>query len=82
MLSIRIPSTFEISNECAGRSVPSKDTDGQYVFAASDEEYMFWCGLTAVEKDELITQIRSGCFSDVLLSAMKKMRPGNYAADI
>ncbi|MHB8566229.1 MAG: hypothetical protein ACYC7D_03560 [Nitrososphaerales archaeon] len=80
MLSIHIPSTYEIPKGCNGRSTPTKD-DGYYSFQVTDEEYMFWNGLALAEREELTRAMREECFLDVLHAAMKKMRPNNYSVE-
>lgn len=80
MLSIRIPSTFEIPAGCEGRSKPKRDGD-YFVYDVTDEEYMFWAGLTPSVVEELTKSMRTGCFLDVLHSAMRRLRPENYTIE-
>jgi hypothetical protein len=77
MLNITIPAKFSILGTCGGRSVP-KIVGSSYVFDATDEEYMFWNGLEASEKDNFILSTSGRCFLDVLHELMRTKRPGNY----
>ena len=77
MLTVSIPSTFEIPKACRDRSIPRKEKD-HYNFDVTDEEYMFWSSLSPVEQEEIAYSSFERCFFDSLHELMRKKRPNNY----
>jgi hypothetical protein len=77
MLTIRVESKFQVPKFCDGRNSPKIEA-GYYVFDATDEEYMFWNGLEALEKDRFLSSMPGRCFFDALHELMRTKRPENY----
>ncbi|MDG6998304.1 MAG: hypothetical protein JRN15_04225 [Nitrososphaerota archaeon] len=77
MLNIKIESSFLIPANCVGRNIPRVDGNF-YLFAVSDEEYMFWQGLAPAEQQQFADSMTGRCFVDALVKLMRKKRPMNY----
>jgi hypothetical protein len=77
MLHVEIESSFPINTKCVGNDIPRIDGN-LYLFAVSDEEYMFWHGLEPAERREFIDSMSGRCFHEVLVKLMRKKRPMNY----
>ena len=71
------PSKYAIPETCEV-GIFARTDESSYTFDATDEEYMFWTGLDAAEKDTFILSTSGRCFFDALHEFMRVKRPGNY----